>query len=774
LQTSKFRIHLITGIILLIILGIALYFRIALPYDKVFVGDWIKYTGSDAFFFMRYVDNFVHNFPQFIQFDPYLRFPQGYTPGSIFFVTVLGSITWLLGLGSPSPHMVDIIGVYFPAVICSLSVIPIFFIGKILFNRWAGLIAAGLLAIMPGESLGRTILGYTDRDALEILLTLLAMLFMILAVKSIRNKEDNSVLQQDFSWQIFKTPFIYSILTGIFLGLYLLTWRGAFVLVIVFCIYIVIQAIVDYCRDRNTSYLCAAGTISLLITLVIFLFSFPGSIYTAAMFIALAIPVILGIIAFILKRFKLKPAYFILILIIAVIASLAVFYLVNPKTVTGLFTALLGTFIPSETSLTIMEMQPILFPSGNFTLAIIWLNFTTGAILSLLALILLIRAGIKKNEPNHLLLIIWTLILLLTMLMLRRFALLFTINVAILTAYIGWLILRYAGFREQTQGEVVQVKAPEASHITKKQERKALKKKPKPATGNLAFKIIALVFVFLLVFLPNLLYADDTASTVNFVPGDAWYESLNWLKNNTPQPFEGEEPYYTAYDSPFEFSEDSYGVISWWDYGYRILRIANRPTNCDPGGGQRNQVANFLTSQDETTANNIIDKLHSKYIVIDDLIALPTKFYAVATYADKAPQDFFELYYQKQGNTLKPIPLFYPEYYRAFSTRLYNFDGEKVIPTSVQIISFTDEIDSEGNPYKEITGMNSFTDYAAALDFLQENNSPNYRIVGTNPFISPVPLEEVKSYKLIYNSKETTLQSDVGRVSTIKIFEYID
>jgi oligosaccharyl transferase (archaeosortase A-associated) len=774
LQSNRFRTHLITGIILLVILGIALYFRIALPYEKVFVGDWIKYTGSDAFYFMRYVDNFVHNFPQFIQFDPYLRFPQGYEPGNIFFVVVLGSITWLFGLGSPSAHTIDIVGVYFPAVICALSVIPMFFIGKALFNRWIGLMAAGLLAVMPGESMGRTILGYTDRDGLEILLSLIAILFMILMVKSIYEKQDSSQSSTGFSWNILKMPFIYSILSGIFLGMYLLTWRGTFIFVVIFCLFLVIQVIIDYFRNSNSSYICAAGFITLLITLIIFLFASPSSIYIFAMVIAILIPIILGVISIILKKFNLKPLYFILVLLLIAIIGLLIFWLVNSRTFLAMFSALFNTFIPNAASLTIMELQPILFPQGNFTFMVVWLNFTTGIILFIVALILLIRSNIRKNEPIHLFLIIWSVIMLLAMLMVRRFALLFTINVAVMAAYVGWLILELAGFREQKQEMPVQAKAPEEVHLTKKQEKKAHKQKSKPQTGNIALKIITLVFVLLLVFLPNFIIAADTASSVHFAPGDAWYESLTWLKENTPQPFEGSEPYYTAYETPFEYPEDSYGVISWWDYGYRILRTGHRPPNCDPGGGQRVQVANFFTAQDETSANNLIEEMHSKYIVIDDLTALPNKFYAVATYAGKQPQDFFDLYYHKKNRSLEPVSLYFPEYYSSMSTRLYNFDGMQVIPTSTQVVTYSNEIDSAGNPYKEIISLNSFTDYDSALDFLQQQDTVNVRIVGTNPFISPIPLETVKSYDLIYSSKDTFTQVGVGRISTIKIFEYID
>jgi hypothetical protein len=90
------------------------------------------------------------------------------------------------------------------------------------------------------------------------------------------------------------------------------------------------------------------------------------------------------------------------------------------------------------------------------------------------------------------------------------------------------------------------------------------------------------------------------------------------------------------------------------------------------------------------------------------------------------------------------------------------------------VISYTEKLDRAGVPYKEVTSMETFTDYNAAMDFLQSHASSNYRIVGTNPFISPVPLEKVQSYELVYSSKESIAQHDMGRISTVKIFEYSD
>ena len=52
-NVNKLPPRLLTGIILALFFGIALYLRVCLPYDQVFCGDWIKFTGIDAYYHMH-------------------------------------------------------------------------------------------------------------------------------------------------------------------------------------------------------------------------------------------------------------------------------------------------------------------------------------------------------------------------------------------------------------------------------------------------------------------------------------------------------------------------------------------------------------------------------------------------------------------------------------------------------------------------------------------------------------------------------------------------
>ena len=269
---KRFSPKLLAGIIIALFFGIALYFRVCLPYDQVFSGDWIKFTGVDGYYHMRLVDNLVQNFPHRIGFDVYTYFPYGSAVSWLpFFDWLLAGIIWLIGLGSPTQHTIDVIGAYFPAVLGALTVIPVYFIGKELFNRWVGVISAGMIAVLPGEFLGRSILGFTDHHVAETLFTTITILFLILAVKSARQRQltFNHIKFRD--WATSTKPLIYSLLTGIFLGIYLITWAGALLFVFIIFVYFVIQFIINDLRGEATEYLGIIGTILFLVAVIMLL-----------------------------------------------------------------------------------------------------------------------------------------------------------------------------------------------------------------------------------------------------------------------------------------------------------------------------------------------------------------------------------------------------------------------------------------------------------------------------------------------------------------------
>ncbi|MFC1958504.1 STT3 domain-containing protein, partial [Chloroflexota bacterium] len=443
MSEKVFATRWLIAILLLIFFGVAFYLRVGPAYDRIFVGDIIKFATNDAYYFLRQVDNFVHNFPHLISFDPYLRYPTGLTLGPLnFFVYLLGAIVWFIGLGSPSSHMVDVISAYFPVVVGALTVIPVYFIGKTLFDRRVGIVAATLIAVLPGEFLGRSILGTTDRDALEVLLTTTMMLFLILAINSAREKQITFRFLRPQHLPVLTRPIIYSLIAGIMLGLSLFTWRGSFLFVLIILAYFIVRSIINYFKDESFDYLSFVSIVTFSAALLIFGVASRSQLYLVTLTISLLIPPVLSSLAWLLRRRRIKAAYYPLAVIGIGLLGLGIFYAASPallRSMLGQFSA----FMPTQTSDTVTEMGSILFPAGYLTFAAIWYNYTTGFFLSLVSLGVLIYLSLKRSEIDHVPIIIWSLIMLAATLALRRIALFFAINVALLTGYLA-VILYYA------------------------------------------------------------------------------------------------------------------------------------------------------------------------------------------------------------------------------------------------------------------------------------------------------------------------------------------
>lgn len=277
--------------------SIALFLRIYLPYDQIFGSDWVKFSGIDAYYHIRLVENLLHHLPHLNTFDPYTFYPNGtrvaWPP---FFDWFLVSIIWVIGLGSPTQQIIDVVGASFPAVLGALTVFPVYFIGKELFGRWAGILAVGVLTILPGDFLFKSMLGYTDHHVAETLFSTTFILFLIMSIKAAKQRQLTLKHVKRREWGAFTKALVYSLLGGFFLGIYLLSWVGGLFFVFIISVYFLTQFVIDHLRGHNNDYLCIVGTLSFLTASVL---SLPllsqtlfGPLYLPSLLIATLIPLI--------------------------------------------------------------------------------------------------------------------------------------------------------------------------------------------------------------------------------------------------------------------------------------------------------------------------------------------------------------------------------------------------------------------------------------------------------------------------------------------------
>ncbi|MBN1763339.1 MAG: hypothetical protein JW878_09765 [Methanomicrobia archaeon] len=309
--------------VLFIIFGLALVIRTVLPYDTVFK-DTVRFASDDAVFHMRLVENalFGDHFPSRPFFDAYTLFPHGtYLHFAPLFEQIIIFATWIISLGAPTKAVMEAVGAYFPAILGSLVVFPVYIIGKELYNKYAGFVAAVLVATLPGQFLSRSIIGFTDHHVAEALLSTILMMILIIALKRAKadisegdmlswfEKKPKEWLKSKnspflcyialivflfyvipWAWWVFlafilfllapliftvwKKPdsyLLYTCLAGLALGFYLLTWFAGLVFIFVIFAYGVIHYTINGLRGESNEYICVTLIPVFLIALLMIL-----------------------------------------------------------------------------------------------------------------------------------------------------------------------------------------------------------------------------------------------------------------------------------------------------------------------------------------------------------------------------------------------------------------------------------------------------------------------------------------------------------------------
>lgn len=881
LQSSS---RLVTILLLALFIGVSLFVRIYYSYDAVFVGDWIKLTSNDAYYQMRLADLIAYNFPHISAFDPYLIYPGGMAYGPIhFFNWLIALVIWVVSLGNPTEHVINLVAVYFPVVLAALTVIPVYFIGKSLFNRWAGIIAAALIAVLPGEFVGRSILGGTDQHVAETLFSAVAAMFVIFAVRAawLNKISWDTLIKRD--WKAILKPLLYSLLAGLFMGIYLITWQGALLFVFIITVYYIAQIIIDHFKRQSGFYLGFTGFVTFLTAFLIFLPVPWDFTYKLSLGMAMLIPPVLAFLSHLMVGKKFKPYYFPIAMVLVAAIALVIFSQIYPNQF-GTMISYFSIFNPGgPTGTTTIEMQPFLSPNGTFNIAVAWGNFTTSIFLipwapipgfAIIALVILIVYYVRRgtDEKPLLFFFVWTLVILVATLTQRRFAYYLVVNMALLTGYIAWQAIWFFSRRRQnpenpeTQVEqyrrsrsvgvvggllafassflllkitsltyffvpvfilgllsifygfwawvklkglndymmlwafVFPLGIPVLAFIESQKPRTAAKNKEKktisfsPAVSGIRevktrsgenlnpwlyrFNIATLVvLVFVATFWLNYNNAKQVSAAATYAPSDAWVETLYWIRNNTPEPMDPEN-YYKSFDIPtsgkFDYPDTAYGVTAWWDYGYWITRTAQRLPNANPSQSPEpiKKVANLFLAEDPRQAKDLLQALDTEYVVLD-ITMTTSKLWAVMVWAGVDTSKYIQAFYYQSGNQLVPVEVYTPEYYRLLSVRLFNFNGKGTTTEKPMVLTWENKRTSTGQTVRVITNAQEFESYQAAVDYVNSHAQENLTIVGSSPFVSPVPVEAVQDFELVFSSTMNDTTSANSGTAEVKVFQYL-
>lgn len=685
---SKIKSSWPYALVVSIIGFVALWIR-TLPSDSVFLGNgFVRFGGNDPWYHMRTLNVLLENYPNRMFFNPMTNYPNGsYIHFGPLFDQMMAITSLFLGMGSPSQELVNTVGAYFPTVLGALTVIPVYYIGKHLGGHKTGILAAILIAFAPGQFLSRSMIGFTDHHVAESLFSTFFMMFFMLALISAKKKglRFEHVISKNLS--VLKEPLVYSIMAGVMYSAYQLSWPGASLFALIVLAYAVIQYVLDNFHGESSDYLGFTGIITFLVSTILILpFIHPDmgfSMYYYSWFhVAIAIGAMAGFIAlsFIEREFKsrnLKAYYYPLTILGIGVVGLVAAKIAVPSLYSLVISAPHSIFgIQTGGPSTIAEVSSIFYEGGVFTLSKVFGNFTApGFFASLLGILFLTAKLFRKPKPEEVLVLVWSFLILLTIYGQNRFAYYYSINVAVLSAYVGGLLLEKVKWSQLNE------------------KFKSSVKSPADIPGFLKFikieQIVAVLAIAVILIYP--VYGSAMGLTKGTGgPDGTWIEACMWLQSYTPDP--GME-YNAIYEAPeggelFDYPDTAYGVMSWWDYGHWIETIGHRMPNANPFqagiGGRSGSIdeenrpgsSTFFTAQSEEEASAVLeavdpnpDKAGARYIVSDVEMATG-KFYAMTAWTLDS-EGYYQSYWTGSGYQSLPST----RYFNSMESRLHILDG---------------------------------------------------------------------------------------------------
>ena len=156
----------------------------------------------------------------------------------------------------------------------AVTVVLMYYVGRICGDWKTGLLAAGFTAVVSGQFFYRSLYGYFDHHIGEVLFS---TLFCLVYLYILLSEKDAKIDLKDFA--TWKKTAVLSVLAGIayLLGLFLMPTMILFALIVV--LFTVLQFIINVWRDRPSEYLLVANTIIFAVAIVgllLFGFKSPG------------------------------------------------------------------------------------------------------------------------------------------------------------------------------------------------------------------------------------------------------------------------------------------------------------------------------------------------------------------------------------------------------------------------------------------------------------------------------------------------------------------
>ena len=778
-QFKNKRILIIAGLVAVFTL-LSLMIRL-IPAGNIVTLDGVNLLGNDPWYNLRQIELMLSDSLQYPWYDPMTNYPYG---TNNFWGPLYPLIAAVMCIVTGAATRTDIMYVscWLPALMGAAMVPVMYFAGERLSGYKTGLIAAFLTAVVSGQFFYRSLFGFVDHHVAEVFFSTLFCLVILFYLSYVRAHPVDLK-----NTESLKIPALIAAGAGFayFLGLAVMPTMLLFAFIM--AIYTGIQFIYDHIKNKPSDFLLLFNVVAFLVATVLYVVligirfeGFDMARYSVGHIIACLALIAGTVVLYALSTWlSEKPSYYYIGAIFGLaIAGMLVLMVALPD-LYAIITNGLWNFFGYQTTLsTIQEANHWSFENA-------WNAFNFGLIMIVLAFFVMVYQFIREHKPELIFTIVWSLIILYATTVQLRYEYYLGANIALMSAYfISWTldyglndILKFAGINLQAK---VSEEIPEEEQKNKKDKKKKPAKKVHVSKPNVLPAGIAVVgVIFLLLFSYSSVNVDLAVSNgVGGINGD-WKESLVWMGANTP---ETGVDYYKLYEKDsFEYPEESYGVMSWWDYGHWITFNSKRMPNANPfqeGVAGENGAAAFFVQTDEADSNEVLDNTGTRFVITD--VEMDTaKFWAMATWFNPELQQspyVMNLYQHQEDGSLTPATLYSGKYFETMVSKLHNFDGSLVIPSEVLYVEYVSG-DMYGAPLPIISKA-EYMQYDAAKSAAEEFNGKNTKagaaLLSPNVIQPSTKVPALQHYRLVHESPTNVLQGQGGAdLKYVKTFEYV-
>ena len=735
-----------------LILLVSAALRVWAPWGDVFGATRINFLETDAWYHVRLAESQVRNFPHHITVDPYAAPDGQFVAVAPLFDTAVATVVFVTsGRNAPTAY-IERVAALAPPTLGVLAVAAVWALATMAFDRRAGLVAAFLAAVLPGHFLDRTLVGFVDHHALEVLLSFATLATLAWALPPGSGRRAPG---PENRFRVSTPP----IVAGLLLGLYLLAWSSGAFFVAILAVWVALTPFVGEPKDAAAAARSVFIAATVALGMVLLLQSPAMFRYNTQVASLIGLLVVSAMVLLVAQRnlgFRSALSASSVALVYLSVASavlLAAAYAWAPDLVRQV-TIDLGRFRADPTRMAVLEARPLFLYTGNWEWLQPWTFFRSGFYLGALATIALAVSLWRSRRLDHLLIVMFTAAAFIATIGQNRFGYYLVPATAVV---IGWLSVRVLDW-----GGV-----PHAGN-------------PRPSVQAVMplQREAAVLLIAGLAVAPNLVPAALTTTRAGGMSDD-WASAMAWLRTSTPQPFGSEARYNARYQDTNPAA--SYTVMNWWDQGYWIVQAGRRVPVSNPTQVRAPNAAAFYTATDEAAALAMLAAERARYVLVDWELpfrdagagALAGRFQNLADWAGIPTSRFYSLCYThaREGDPWQPIWLFHEPYYQTMVYRLMVAGGGAVVPSNnTYVVTVRDRTDTAGRQFCEVAGRQLFAD-AAAATAAAEKSGAVVRVVGLSPWRPAFPVPPITGLRIAQEFREPGQKP--GETPMVRIFEVV-